>query len=71
MAKCKYCGAEISRLDKDNCPFCGGRKPLEGVDDSTQDMTKSLAELNIESAAPDSPWRGAPSSHRSPRRREG
>ena len=48
MAKCKYCGAEISRLDKDNCPFCGGRKPLEGVDDSTQDMTKSLAELNIE-----------------------
>lgn len=48
MAKCKYCGAEISRLDKDNCPFCGGRKPLEGMDDSTQDMTKSLAELNIE-----------------------
>lgn len=48
MAKCKYCGEEISRLDKDNCPFCGGRKPLEGMDDSTQDMTKSLAELNIE-----------------------
>lgn len=49
MAKCKYCGEEISRLDKDNCPFCGGRKPLEGMDDSTQDMTKSLAELNIDS----------------------
>ena len=48
MARCKYCGAEISRLDKDNCPFCGGRKPLEGEDDSTQDMTKSLRDLHIE-----------------------
>lgn len=47
MARCKYCGAEISRLDKDNCPFCGGRKPLEGVDDSTQDMTTALEGLNI------------------------
>ena len=46
MAKCKYCGSEISRLDKENCPFCGGRKPLEGVDDSTQDMTKALETLS-------------------------
>ena len=45
MARCKYCGAEISRLDKDNCPFCGGRKPLEGIDSSTQDMTKALEDL--------------------------
>ena len=45
MAKCKYCGEEISRLDKENCPFCGGRRPLEGVDDSTQDMTKALEDL--------------------------
>lgn len=46
MAKCKYCGEEISRLDKENCPFCGGRRPLEGVDDSTQDMTKALEDLH-------------------------
>lgn len=46
MAKCKYCGAEISRLDKENCPFCGGRKPLEGEDMTTQDMTKALESLN-------------------------
>ena len=45
MAKCKYCGSEISRLDKDLCPFCGGRKPLEGLDDSTEDMTKALEGL--------------------------
>ena len=51
MAKCKYCGAEISRLDKDNCPFCGGRKPLEGENTETQDMTKAfetLAEMGVE-----------------------
>lgn len=48
MAKCKYCGQEISRLDKENCPFCGGRKPLEGVDDSTQDMTKAFESLSKE-----------------------
>ncbi len=46
MAKCKYCGSEISRLDKENCPFCGGRKPLEGEDMTTQDMTKALESLN-------------------------
>ena len=45
MPKCKNCGSEISRLDKDICPFCGTRKPLEGIDDSTQDMTKALETL--------------------------
>ena len=45
MPKCKNCGSEISRLDKDVCPFCGARKPLEGIDDSTQDMTKALETL--------------------------
>lgn len=51
MARCKYCGEEISRLDKDICPFCGGKRPLEDVDASTQDMTKALEtlqELGIE-----------------------
>lgn len=42
MAKCKYCGETISRLDKEICPFCGGLKPLEGEDNSTQDFTKAL-----------------------------
>lgn len=48
MARCKYCGEEISRLDKDNCPFCGGRKPLEGEDDSTQDITQNLLGLDVD-----------------------
>ena len=42
MAKCKYCNANISRLDKEICPFCGGLKPLEGQDDVTEDFTKSF-----------------------------
>ena len=40
MAKCRYCHEHISRLDKEICPFCGGKKPLEGMDDSTIDITK-------------------------------
>lgn len=45
MAKCKYCHEVISRLDKDVCPFCGGLKPLEGTDTSTQDVTKVIGQL--------------------------
>lgn len=48
MAKCKYCNAQISRLDKDICPFCGGIKPLEGVDNSTQDFTKAFEPFSEE-----------------------
>ncbi len=42
MPKCKACGEELSRLDKDICPFCGTRKPLEGIDNVTQDFTKAF-----------------------------
>lgn len=42
MAKCKYCHETISKLDKDICPFCGGLKPLEGVGDYTEDITKAF-----------------------------
>ena len=49
MPKCKYCDAQISRLDKEICPFCGGLKPLEGVDNSTQDFTKAFSPISEES----------------------
>ena len=45
MAQCKYCHETISRLDKDVCPFCGGIKPLDGTDTSTQDVTKVIDQL--------------------------
>lgn len=46
MAQCKYCHEPISRLDKEVCPFCGGLKPLEGTDTSTQDVTKVINQLD-------------------------
>ena len=46
MAKCKYCHEVITRLDKEICPFCGGKKPLEGTDTSTQDVTKVVDQLD-------------------------
>lgn len=45
MAQCKYCHADITRLDKDVCPFCGGTKPLEGSDGKTQDITKIIDQV--------------------------
>ena len=42
MPKCKICHSQISRLDKEVCPFCGARKPLEGQDDTTEDITKAF-----------------------------
>lgn len=45
MAKCKYCHESITRLDREVCPFCGGLKPLEGTDDSTQDITKVIGQV--------------------------
>lgn len=46
--KCRHCGENISRLDKDVCPFCGGLKPLEGAVDHTEDITKALEAVKIE-----------------------
>ena len=48
MYKCRYCGAKISRLNKDTCPLCGGRFPLEGGVDETVDLTKTLDKVNID-----------------------
>lgn len=45
MARCKYCHEQISRIDKEVCPYCGGRKPLEGTDTSTQDVTKVVNQV--------------------------
>ena len=45
MAQCKYCHANITRIDKEVCPFCGGKRPLDGTDTSTQDVTKIVDQL--------------------------
>ena len=46
MAQCKYCHQTISRIDKEVCPFCGGRRPLDGTDTSTQDVTKVIGKVD-------------------------
>ena len=45
MAQCKYCHETITRLDREVCPFCGGLKPLDGVNDKTQDITKVINQV--------------------------
>lgn len=45
MAKCKYCHQDITRLDKEICPFCGGLKPLEGDSGHTLDITKVIDQV--------------------------
>lgn len=51
MMKCKECGQKLSKLDKDICPFCGCRKPLEGMEDVTQDFTKAFTPIEVEEKA--------------------
>ena len=46
--KCKTCGATLSKLDKEICPFCGTRHPLEGMEDVTQDITKAFTPISKE-----------------------
>ena len=48
MNKCRHCGAKLTRLNTDICPFCGGLKPLEGNEYMTEDLTKTLQKVEIE-----------------------
>ncbi len=42
MPCCKNCGARLSKFDKDMCPICGCKNPLEGVNSETIDITKQI-----------------------------
>lgn len=42
MPKCKYCGSRITRFDKDLCPICGEKDPLQGVSSETIEITSNL-----------------------------
>ncbi|MCQ3035251.1 MAG: TM2 domain-containing protein [Bacilli bacterium] len=48
MPKCRYCGSEINRLDKEVCPLCGHTKPLEGISDETVDYTHVINAVDEE-----------------------
>ena len=42
MPYCKNCGARITKFDKDLCPICGAKKPLEGSHSDTVEITSEL-----------------------------
>ena len=42
MPKCKYCNEPITQFDKDICPYCGGKKPIDERIQRTVDITQSI-----------------------------
>lgn len=42
MPYCKNCGARITKFEKDICPICGQKKPLEGATSDTVEITTEL-----------------------------
>lgn len=48
MPVCKHCGTRISKFDKDRCPVCGEKNPLEGVESDTIEITSEIKLNNPE-----------------------
>src|SRR5574344_155282 len=46
MPKCKYCGSNITKFDKDICPICGAKNPFGGDDSQTVDITETIDTIN-------------------------
>ena len=42
MPNCRYCGTRLSKFDKDICPVCGTKNPLEGVSSETVEITSQV-----------------------------
>lgn len=42
MPKCKNCGEEITKFDKDICPYCGFKKPFDSNEYKTIDVTQTI-----------------------------
>lgn len=42
MPACRNCGARLTKFDKDVCPVCGTKNPLEGVTSDTVEMTSFI-----------------------------
>ena len=48
MPLCKNCHARISKFDKDICPVCGCKNPLDGVTSDTIEFTHGIDGNNPE-----------------------
>lgn len=42
MPNCKNCGARLTKFDKDICPVCGCKAPLDGVLSETIEVTTEI-----------------------------
>lgn len=42
MPSCRYCGSRITKFDKDICPVCGTKNPLQGVSSETVEITTQI-----------------------------
>lgn len=42
MPYCRNCGARITKFEKDICPICGTRNPLDGASSDTVEITSQL-----------------------------
>ena len=42
MPSCRNCGARLSKFDKDICPVCGTKNPLQGVSSETVEITSQV-----------------------------
>lgn len=48
MPYCRNCGARITKFEKDICPVCGTRNPLDGASSDTVEITSQLDLSNKE-----------------------
>ena len=42
MPYCRNCRARITKFEKDICPVCGTRNPLDGANSDTVEITSQL-----------------------------
>ena len=48
MPTCRECHSRISKFDKDICPVCGAKNPLDGVTSDTIEITHEIDISNPE-----------------------
>lgn len=46
MPKCKYCNQSITKFDKEICPYCGGKNPIDTNNPQTTDITEVINTVN-------------------------
>ena len=42
MPNCRNCGARLTKFDRDICPVCGAKNPLDGVISDTVEVTTEI-----------------------------